>query len=59
MRPKETVVEALAEEALKARRFPDIARRWAEASRSHAGLIIAVGIDHPSSAPACGPSIGA
>jgi hypothetical protein len=26
--------------------FPDIARRWAEASRSHAGLIIIVGIDH-------------
>jgi predicted nuclease of predicted toxin-antitoxin system len=26
--------------------FPDIARRWAEAKRSHAGLIIIVGIDH-------------
>jgi predicted nuclease of predicted toxin-antitoxin system len=26
--------------------FPDIARRWAEAVRSHAGLIIVVGIDH-------------
>jgi len=26
--------------------FPDIARRWAEAGRSHAGLAIVVGIDH-------------
>lgn len=26
--------------------FPDIARRWAEAERSHAGLAIVVGIDH-------------
>jgi hypothetical protein len=26
--------------------FPDIARRWAEANRPHAGLIIVVGIDH-------------
>lgn len=26
--------------------FPDIARRWAEADRSHAGLAIVVGIDH-------------
>ena len=26
--------------------FPDIARRWAEAERPHAGLAIAVGIDH-------------
>jgi predicted nuclease of predicted toxin-antitoxin system len=26
--------------------FPDIARRWAEADRPHAGLIIVVGIDH-------------
>jgi len=26
--------------------FPDIARRWAEANRSHAGLIVVVGIDH-------------
>lgn len=26
--------------------FPDIARRWAEASKSHAGLVIVVGIDH-------------
>ncbi len=26
--------------------FPDIARRWAEASRPHAGLAIVVGIDH-------------
>lgn len=26
--------------------FPDIARRWAEAERPHAGLAIGVGIDH-------------
>lgn len=26
--------------------FPDIARRWAEAGRAHAGLAIVVGIDH-------------
>lgn len=26
--------------------FPDIARRWAEAERPHAGLAIVVGIDH-------------
>ena len=26
--------------------FPEIARRWAEAERSHAGLAIVVGIDH-------------
>ena len=26
--------------------FPDIARRWAEAGRPHAGLAIVVGIDH-------------
>lgn len=26
--------------------FPEIARRWAEAGRSHAGLAIVVGIDH-------------
>jgi predicted nuclease of predicted toxin-antitoxin system len=26
--------------------FPDIARRWAEAQRPHAGLAIVVGIDH-------------
>jgi hypothetical protein len=26
--------------------FPDIARRWAEANRSHTGLMIIVGIDH-------------
>lgn len=26
--------------------FPDIAQRWAEAGRSHAGLAIVVGIDH-------------
>ena len=26
--------------------FPDIARRWAEAARSHAGCAIVVGIDH-------------
>jgi predicted nuclease of predicted toxin-antitoxin system len=26
--------------------FPDIARRWAEADRPHAGLAIVVGIDH-------------
>lgn len=26
--------------------FPDIARRWAEAGRHHAGLTIVVGIDH-------------
>jgi hypothetical protein len=26
--------------------FPDIARRWAEAGRRHAGLAIVVGIDH-------------
>lgn len=26
--------------------FPDIARRWAEAARPHAGLAIVVGIDH-------------
>lgn len=26
--------------------FPDIARRWAEGGRSHAGLAIVVGIDH-------------
>lgn len=26
--------------------FPDIARRWAEASRPHAGCAILVGIDH-------------
>jgi hypothetical protein len=26
--------------------FPDIARRWAEAARRHAGLAIVVGIDH-------------
>lgn len=26
--------------------FPDIARRWAEAGRSHAGCAIVVGIDH-------------
>jgi predicted nuclease of predicted toxin-antitoxin system len=26
--------------------FPDIARRWAEAGRPHAGLAIAVGVDH-------------
>jgi hypothetical protein len=25
---------------------PDIARRWAEAGRAHAGLIIVIGIDH-------------
>jgi predicted nuclease of predicted toxin-antitoxin system len=26
--------------------FPDIARRWAEAARPHAGCAIVVGIDH-------------
>ncbi len=26
--------------------FPDIARRWAESGRPHAGLAIVVGIDH-------------
>ena len=26
--------------------FPEIARRWAEAGRPHAGLAIVVGIDH-------------
>jgi Domain of unknown function (DUF5615) len=26
--------------------FPEIARRWAEAGRAHAGLAIVVGIDH-------------
>jgi hypothetical protein len=26
--------------------FPDIARRWAESQRPHAGLAIIVGIDH-------------
>jgi nucleoside-diphosphate-sugar epimerase len=26
--------------------FPDIARRWAESQRVHAGLAIVVGIDH-------------
>lgn len=26
--------------------FPDIARRWAEAKRPHAGLAIVVGVDH-------------
>lgn len=26
--------------------FPDIARRWAEAERPHAGLAIVVGIEH-------------
>jgi hypothetical protein len=26
--------------------FPEIARRWAEAGRSHSGLAIVVGIDH-------------
>lgn len=26
--------------------FPDIARRWAEAGRPHAGLAIVVGVDH-------------
>lgn len=26
--------------------FPDIARRWAEVQRPHAGLAIVVGIDH-------------
>jgi hypothetical protein len=26
--------------------FPDIARRWAESQRHHAGLAILVGIDH-------------
>lgn len=26
--------------------FPDIARRWAEAARPHAGLAIVVGVDH-------------
>ena len=26
--------------------FPDLARRWAEERRSHAGLAIIVGIDH-------------
>lgn len=26
--------------------FPEIARRWAEAGRTHAGLAIVVGIDH-------------
>ena len=26
--------------------FPEIARRWAEAQRPHAGLAIVVGIDH-------------
>jgi hypothetical protein len=26
--------------------FPDIARRWAKAGRSHAGLAMVVGIDH-------------
>jgi predicted nuclease of predicted toxin-antitoxin system len=26
--------------------FPDIARRWAESGRAHAGLAIVVGIDH-------------
>lgn len=26
--------------------FPEIARRWAEAGRSHAGLAIVVGLDH-------------
>ncbi|MDQ3608606.1 MAG: DUF5615 family PIN-like protein [Actinomycetota bacterium] len=26
--------------------FPDIARRWAEAQRPHAGCLIVVGIDH-------------
>ena len=26
--------------------FPDIARRWAEAGRAHAGLAIVVGMDH-------------
>jgi predicted nuclease of predicted toxin-antitoxin system len=26
--------------------FPEIARRWAEAERPHAGLAIVVGIDH-------------
>jgi Domain of unknown function (DUF5615) len=29
-----------------AKDFPGIARRWAEAGRSHAGLAIVVGIDH-------------
>ena len=27
--------------------FPDLARRWAEERRFHAGLAIIVGIDHP------------
>jgi predicted nuclease of predicted toxin-antitoxin system len=26
--------------------FPDIARRWAESGRPHAGLAIVVGVDH-------------
>lgn len=29
-----------------AKDFPDIARRWAETGRAHAGLAIVVGIDH-------------
>ena len=29
-----------------AKDFPEVARRWAEAGRPHAGLAIVVGIDH-------------
>jgi hypothetical protein len=47
---EELLTSAAAEERIMVtfdvKDFPDIARRWAEAGRAHAGLAIVVGIDH-------------